>query len=177
MQRVKETEFLGKEFLLWLWSRSENNAGLFALSDGRKAELWFDGKMTLSSESDRGTDTITCSGPSPWMEEARFALTEGKMITKAALKLYVGENQWSFVLDSEWLNFRSLKTIGVVQDKAKDPDGLFYEKVFLTEQAVEVMDAIFEAFINLRLSPKWGEEEVPRIQKWMKEGKKAQGDT
>jgi hypothetical protein len=169
MQRVKETEFLGKEFLLWLWFRSEKNEGIFDLADGRKAELWFGGKMTLSSESDRGVDTVTCSGTGPWMKEARFALTEGKMVANAAMKLYIGENQWSFVLDSEWLNFKSFKTPVVIQDKAEDPDGLFYEKVYLTEQAVEAMDAIFESFIGLRISSKWEEEEIPQMKEWMKE--------
>ena len=171
MQRVKETEFLGKEFLLWLWFRSEKNAGIFDLADGRKAEIWFDGKMTLSSESAQGVDTVTCSGTSPWMKEARFALTEGKMIAQAAVKLFVGDNQWSFVLDSEWLNFRSFKTPVIIQDKAEDPDGLFYEKVFLTEQAVEAMDSIFEGFMALRISSDWEEEESPRIKKWIKEGR------
>ena len=171
MQRVKETEFLGKEFLLWLWCRSEKNGGIFELKDGEKVELWFDGKMTLSSESDRGVDTITLSGPSPWMEEARFALAEGKMVANAALKLYSGEKKWSFVLDSEWLNFRSFKTPVVIQDKGEDPDGLFYEKVYLTEQAVEIMDGIFEVFMDIRISPGWAEEEVPQIKKWIMEGR------
>jgi recombination associated protein RdgC len=172
MQRVKEMEFLGKEFLLWLWFRSERNEGVFKLAEGGKAELWFDGNMKLCSENERGMDKITCSGPGPWMEEARFALTEGKMVTHAAVKLYVGEQKWSFVLDSEWLNFRSFKTPVVVQDKAEDPDGLFYEKVFLTEQAVEIMDFIFSSFTELRISSKWEEEEVPSIKKWIMEGRK-----
>ena len=170
MEIVRETEFLGKEFLLWLWFRAETERGFFDLGDDGRAEVWFDGKITLKSESERGLETVTCTGRSSNMREARFALAEDKQVVQAALKLAVGDDQWSFALDSTWMNLRSFKSPRVVQDRGEDPDGVFYEKVFLMERALSAMDKIYSAFIELRLSPRWTDEEGPELARWIREG-------
>ncbi|MCP4576857.1 MAG: hypothetical protein GY846_11290, partial [Deltaproteobacteria bacterium] len=58
-----------------------------------------------------------------------------------------------------------------MQDKKDDPDGLFYEKVFLIEEAVSAMDGIYAEFLKLRLSPKWSGEELPAFSRWIQSGK------
>ena len=171
LEKVRETEFLGREFLVWLWFRSETGRGLFDLGEKGTAELWFDGKITLQSETERGVETITCAGETPNMKEARFALAEDKEIIQAAIKLDIGDNHWSFVLDSTWMNFRTFKTPRVMQDKKDDPDGIFYEKMFLIEESVSVIDEIYQSFIKLRVSPEWETEEHPALVKWISEGK------
>lgn len=171
LEQVKKTEFLGTEFLVWLWFRTETDRGLFKLDKKGSAELWFDGKITLQSENERGVETITCAGEAQNMREARFALAENKDIIRAAVKLVIGDNQWSFVLDSEWMNFRSFKTPRVVQDGKEDQDGFFYEKMFLIEEAIFAIDEIYSTFIKLRLSPEWAAQEHPALVKWIREGK------
>ena len=171
MERVRNTEFIGREFLLWLWFRSETNHGKFDLEDRGIAELWFDRKVVLQSDGEGAVEKIICSGENPHLREARFALTENKAITEAMLKLTIGDNEWSFVMDSTWMNFKSFKTPKVMQDRAEDPEGLFYEKFFLIEQAVSAMDAIFSAFINLRVSSDWEKKELSALLEWIKEGK------
>jgi len=171
LEKVKETEFLGNEFLVWLWFRSETGRGLFDLGDKGSAELWLDGKITLQSETERGVETITCASETPNMKEARCALAEDKKIIRAAIKLDIGDNQWSFILDSTWMNFKTFKSPKVIQDREEDPDGIFYEKMYLIEEAVSVMDEIYQSFIKLRVSPEWGTEEHPALVKWISEGK------
>lgn len=170
LEKVRKTEFLGREFLLWLWFRSETERGIFDLRDEGQAEVWFDGKIILQSESDRGVDTITCAGEAAYMREARLALSMEKDITRAALKLMVGEDAFSFVLDALWMNFNSFKAPRVALDKDADPDGLFYEKIFLIEKAVSAMDDIFAVFINLRTTSQWSDTERPALIKWIREG-------
>lgn len=170
LDRVKQTEFLGREFLLWLWFRAETDRGIFDLGEQGKAEVWFDGRIILQSESDRGVDTITCAGEAAYMREARVALSEDKEITRAAIKLALGEDEFAFVLDSTWMNFRSFKAPRVMQDQDADPDGLFYEKIFLIEKAVSAMNEIFAAFIRLRASSEWADTEGPALIKWIREG-------
>jgi len=169
LDKVRETESLGREFLAWLWFKTETGQGVFDLGEVGKAELWFDGRMTLQIEHDLGVETITCTGDHPHMKEARFALSEKKGITQAMVKLSLGDNQWSFILDSTWMNFRSFKTPKVVQDKEEDPDGIFYEKMFLVEGAMAAVDIIFSSFIKLRTSPEWETKERPALVKWINE--------
>ena len=171
LEKARETEFLGNEFLVWIWFRSETDRGLFDLGDKGTAELWFDGKITLQSETERGVETITCASETPNMKEARFALAEDKKIIQAAIKLDISDDQWSFILDSTWMNFKTFKSPKVIQDREEDPDGIFYEKMFLIEKAVSVMDEIYQSFIKLRVSPEWETEEHPALAKWISEGK------
>jgi len=169
LDKVRETESLGREFLVWLWFKTETVEWVFDLGEAGKAELWFDERMTLQIEHDLGVETITCTGDHPHMKEARFALSEKKDITQAMVKLSLGDNQWSFILDSTWLNFKSFKTPKVVQDKEEDPDGIFYEKMFLVEGAIAAVDTIFSSFIKLRISPEWETKERPALVKWINE--------
>lgn len=171
LEKVAKTGFMGKEFLVWLWFRTETDRGLFKLGGKDAAELWFDGKITLQSETERGLETIICAGEAPSMREARFALAKNKEIIEATLKLLIGDDEWSFVLDSTWMNFKSFKTPKVMQDRREDPDGVFYDKIFLIEKAVSALDEIYFSFIKLRLSPEWTNEEHPALIKWISEGK------
>jgi recombination associated protein RdgC len=171
LDKVRQTEFLGRDFLVWLWFRSELQIGQFDLGEAGKVEIWFDNRMTLKSEGEEAAETLTCTGENSEMREARFALTEGKKITQARIKLIMGDDEWSFMLDSTWMNFKSLKTPRVVQDRSEDPDGIFYEKMFLIERPVAVVDALFGDFIRLRLAPEWETEELPALIQWIHEGK------
>ena len=171
MERVQGSEFLGREFLVWLWFKREIDEGRFDLGELGYVELWFDRKIVLQSETDEGTEKIACSGDNPHLKEARFALTKNKQIIEAMLKLMIGDHEWSFVLDSTWMNYKSFTTPKVLLDKDEDPEGLFYEKFFLLEKAVNAMDSIFSIFVKLRTSPEWEKEELPALQKWISEGK------
>jgi len=79
--------------------------------------------------------------------------------------------EYSFTLDSEWLNLKGFKTPKVMQDVDDDPDGIFYEKMYLIEQAVSALDTIFTQFIKLRTSPEWDESEKPALLKWISQVK------
>ena len=172
IEKVEKTELLGRDFLVWLWFKSEINHGIIDLGDEGHAEIWFDGKIALESEEDEVVESVTCLGINSRLKEARFALTENKKVTLAAIKLILGDDEFSFTLDSRWMNYRSLKTPKVVLDDKDDPEGLFYEKTGLIEKAVSVIDSVFLSFIKLRLSPEWKERELPALIGWIKKWKR-----
>jgi recombination associated protein RdgC len=169
LEKIEKTETIGKDFLLWLWFRSETQKGIFDKGDGLSAEIMIDGKMTL--ETDEIQDSVTCSCANPLMKEARFALMENKKITKAAIRLTINEeDEFFFRLDSRWMNFRLLKTPRVIQDLKDDPEGFFYEKTGLIERAITVLDSVFMDFIRIRVSPEWESSELPALIKWIRSG-------
>ena len=57
-----------------------------------------------------------------------------------------------------------------MQDSNEDPDGLFYERMFLMEQPIAVVNALFARFILLRVSPEWQSDELPALTAWIREG-------
>jgi hypothetical protein len=171
LERVGSTEFIGREFLVWLWFKSETGEGSFPLGAAGSAEIRFDDRIVLQPDQEDREEKVICLGDTSRSREARFALAECKTITEAKIRLISGDSEWSFILDSTWLNFKSFKTPRVVQDDKEDPEGLFYEKFYLIEQAVSAMDAIFSSFIKLRLSTDWEVRELPALVQWAKEGK------
>jgi len=169
LDKIEKTEIIGKDFLVWLWFRSETQRGIFDLGEDLHAEIAIDGKMTL--ETDEIQDSVTCSCANPLMKEARLALMENKRITKAAIKLTINEeDEFFFRLDSRWMNFRLFKTPKVIQDLKDDSEGFFYEKTGLIERAITIMDSVFMHFIKIRISPEWGDSELPALIKWIKSG-------
>jgi hypothetical protein len=171
LERLGTTEFIGREFLAWLWFKSATGEGNFSLGETGTAEIWFDGRIVLQPAQDDRDERVICLGDTSRSREARFALAECKSVTEAKIKLCLGDNEWSFILDSTWLNFKSFKTPKVMNDDKEDPDGLFYEKLYLIEQALLAMDAIFACFIALRLSEDWVTRELPALRRWIHEGK------
>jgi len=172
IDEVRESQSLGRDFLVWLWFRSETMEEAFEMQGGEEEELWFEGKVTLQSEGDRGVETVVCTGENVRIREARFALAEGKKLTRAKIHLRAGDHEWVFELDSTWMNFHSLKTPRVFREKGEDPDALFYERVLLEEKLIFMMDQIFSEYLEARLSPAWDTEEFPALMRWIRQGVK-----
>ena len=164
---LHKKEFLGREFLTWLWFKSEIQGGSFTLDNSQQAVLWFDDRVVLQSD---GKEMVTCQGENSELTEARHALREGKKVTQAKIKLIIGDNDWSFCLDSTWLNFKSLKTPRVMLDTKEDPEGLFYEKAHLLATPISTVEQLFTQFLKIRISTEWDKKEVPAIRQWMKKG-------
>ena len=77
-ETVRKSEFLGREFLLWLWFKSETHEGRFDLGETGQVELWIDHRVVLQTAREDGVEKVVCSGENPHLREARFALKQGK---------------------------------------------------------------------------------------------------
>ncbi len=170
LDQARETEFLGREFLTWLWFKCEAEGGLFNIDEGLTGEFWIDGMLTVTSDSDDRRETVVCSGENPRLREARFALSEHKKVTQARFRLVMGDDTWVFTLDSMWMNFKSLKGPKVLSDHGEDPEGMFYEKMAVIEQPVAAVEAVYRQFLEIRTSEEWEESELPAIRLWIKGG-------
>ena len=49
IEKINQTGHLGRDFLVWLWFKSEVNQGIIDLGDRGQAEVRFSGKITLES--------------------------------------------------------------------------------------------------------------------------------
>ena len=164
IQAMQEKEFLGNDFLLWLWFKSSTNQG-----DVLDIELSLSKKIILKADDQKSFGTISCSGSG--FKEARHALADGYKITSAGITLVTSEEEaYSFTLDSMALDISGLKCPKVVMDDEEDPDGLFYEKIGLISKVRDKVEMLFKAFIELRLSGDWiGEFEA--LSAWVRAGK------
>lgn len=161
---LQEKEFFGRDFLTWLWYKSEIQTGKFQIGD-TSIELWPGNRIVLASETNE--EQISCKGENSEWSEAKKALWQGKKVCSANFKLSSADVEFSFTLDSKKLNFKGLKTPKVEANKTEDPEGLFFEKIFLYQEVIKTLDALYIQFLETYLT-QWGFE-WQAIQNWFEE--------
>ncbi len=169
-EHISRWRFLGQEFLTWVWFRSDQGDGSLELEGLGQVEIWLENQVTLESEEEDRIERVSCSGQNPGLREARFALAQGKKVTKARFRMSLGEDEWSFGWEAGRLSFQSMRLPAGPAELKEDPDGVFFERLKLLERALEVLDALFSMFLSLRVSPAWEKEEFPALAEWIRQG-------
>lgn len=162
-------DFLGNEFLLWLWHEADHRSGTIAAEAAKEVTLFIDRSLDLDcAYGQTGRDSLRGDGPSR-MPEARDALRSGKIPRKAGLVLDAFKQQYALTLSAEGLSVGSAK-LPQVED-AESPRVLFEERITLIRDLCKALDGLFESFLKSRASSGW-EGQVSGMRKWIMEGSK-----
>jgi recombination associated protein RdgC len=168
---LREKAFLGREFLTWLWFKSEQGAGRIEISGGDVVEVIFLDRMTLDLSDADTPQTVTIKGEHSELREGMAALKEGKKIEEARIRIRSNENDFTLVLKGTWFSFGSFRTPPVLPSEEAEADesaeGRFLEKAYLVDQGMEILDALFAHFLDLRISEKWESVELPALRGWI----------
>ena len=126
--------FWGREFLTWLWFKSEERNGIIAIPDKYEIELIFLQRLVLTSGDGEYSETVVCQGLHSDMKEAREALRQGKKITEARLRLTNDATKWEFTFKADYFQYQSLK-LPTITDSEDEPDreGQNMERIYLVE--------------------------------------------
>lgn len=155
--------FLGKEFLTWLWWRSERDngkVGEIGVELGQQLVMVTGGNVVESA-------TIASDAPSQ-AEEARTALRAGKKVQKARVLLDVGELQFTATITSD-LALSSVK-LPTVLGKDEDLSGtVLQERMRLLRQLEEIVHDLYRQFLDVRLTEAW-QTEQDALRNWVLEG-------
>jgi hypothetical protein len=157
-------DFLGNEFLLWLWYYLENETDTIKLSDGSEVAAMV--SRTLQLECPRGQfgrESISSDGPSK-LPEARRAIQAGKLPRKMGLTLSRQDSQYELTLQAESLAIGSARLPPV---EAEDERGRLEERVTQIRHLLETLDLMYAAFIGHRLGEPWSKE-AAKMKKWLK---------
>src|SRR5947209_1946630 len=96
-------DFLGNEYLLWLWFMLDADKDTLALSDGSKAAVMLAKTLVLECpRGQTGRETITSDGPTQ-LPEARRAIQSGKLPRKVGLIVVRHDHQYELTLQAETL--------------------------------------------------------------------------
>jgi len=164
-------DYLGNEWLLWLWWLTETDDGNIPGTDlfvAITAALDMDcawgvrGKQSLRGE-------IVGGGPTR-LPEAGDALAHGKWPRKAGLIVSDGESQWELTLQADKLIASSIK-LPEIED-APTPRELLEQRLQLTLAAARALDDAYAAFLKQRTSGGWPSKRES-IGKWIKQRVKA----
>jgi hypothetical protein len=161
--------FLGREFLTWLWFKSEERGGAISLPEVGDVETAFMRRLVLESGDGEYSETVVCQGLHADLKEGKAALREGKKVKEARLQLGKGTDQWEFTLKADQFQIQSMKLPSGLSfsEEGEQKEGRLLERIGLVENALKTLDQLFSLFLARRLSPAWSSEEIPRLRKWV----------
>lgn len=164
VQRIQNTAFMGGEFLTWLWFRSERQEGRFEVAE-RHIEVYFDAKLVLEALGDiKETNAIKSECPTE-TEEARASLQSGKHVSEARLRLISDQKQWTTSVKAHDLSLTGVKIPALL---SREDDDKLYERLALIEELEDLMDGLFDRFLDLRLDEDAWASELAALQSWIR---------
>ena len=161
-------DYLGNEFLLWLWFNSEGDADTVTLTDGSEATYMIARLLTLECpRGQTGTEVIRHEGPSR-LPEAKRAIQAGKLPRKAGLTLVRHDQQYELTLQAETFALSGVRLPALDGEKL-DANGVRHARLGQLRHLIETVDGLYGAFLAVRLGPKWADT-LPRMQRWLSRG-------
>lgn len=157
---------LGKDFLTWLWYKSDHSPGFFKDISGNPITVTMNKRVTVESQDTENREVSVVSGDASPLKDARFGLGRGKKVTSAIIGLEKDGLEFQLGLKAGDFSLHSLKIPKIDISDKDDTDALILEKIYLMESCVEMLDNIYKTFIELRLSDSW-EKELKAIREWM----------
>jgi len=166
---AEDISLIGREFLTWLWFKSEERNGRIAFSKTEEVELHLLKRVALEAGEGEYSQGVVCSGLHAELKEGKEAIRQGKKVKEAGIKLHRDQNEWEFNFKADTFYFQSLKMPVVDwQETPEDPQGSLLERIYLIENAARTIDQIYETFLTIRFSPKWADSEKSLLNQWLK---------
>ena len=163
LERVENTRFLGREFLVWLWFKSELHEAEFSRADGSPFELWLDSQLGMRYMYEP-TERIAFKGVAPAARvEAKLALQHGWLPVKARVCVTLDSQDFSFVFEADSLAKTGVKLPMLT---ANDSDERFFERMHLLEVLDGIVDEQYTEFLQLRRSVVWDAELAQATVAW-----------
>lgn len=178
-------DFLGNEFLLWLWFELAERGDTLKLPDGTEAAIMIVKQLALECpRAQTGKEVITCEGPTT-LPEARRAIRSGKLPRKAGMIISRQGDQYAFVLQAETFNVSSAQLPKIedrigddsASDRAGD-DGAGVmgggrlraeERIEQIRHLSQSIDLLFATFLQRRLGAEW-KKQTDEIRAWLRSG-------
>jgi hypothetical protein len=156
-------DFLGNEFLLWLWYVLDQESDSIALADKSEVTVMMTRSLTLECpRGQTGKESIQSDAPTR-LPEARRAIQAGKLPRKTGLILVRHDQQYELTLQGESLAISGAK---LPLPEGESDRARLDERVSQIRHFLETVDLVYDAFGSHRFSNKWSVE-LAEIQKWL----------
>ncbi|OPY87153.1 MAG: recombination associated protein [Smithella sp. PtaU1.Bin162] len=163
-----EEALVGREFMTWLWFKSEERNGRISLPRGNEVELNFARRIALAAGEGEYSQGVACHGIHSELTEGKEAIRQGKKVTEAGIRLIADQNEWEFTLKADNFHFQSLKLPPAEwQETSEDQSGKLLERIYLIENAAGIIDELYNEFLSIHYSPRWDENEMKLVTKWL----------
>lgn len=168
---LEEKQFLGQEFLTWLWFKSDERGGTIFVPDIGDVQVVFEKHMLLEYGKGDAHETLICQGLQTELKEARTGLAMGKKLEQARILLAKDNYEYHLTLKAGLFEFRSVKLPKTMaaSEEGDDPaavEGRLLDRIGLLEEAAGTVDELFRLFLKSRVSPDW-DKEVAKMRTWI----------
>lgn len=161
---IDSRRFLGPEFLMWLWYKTECFDGLLEIQKHGQVEVIFDDRLTLESYLAETERNMFRGGAPAHSREAKIALREGKRPTRARLRFVKEGREWKFKFKAEDFAISTLKIPALMTDR---DDEKFFERMSLVDEVEELIERLYTEFVVIRSSNGWEQEMLPALRDWI----------
>lgn len=156
-------DFLGNEFLMWLWHEAGSRGGEIALGN-HAATVMFSKSMELDcAYGQTGKTALKFETPTE-MAEAMDAIRSGKVPRKTGMTIALHGQLYTMNIGGEALSLGGLKLPEV--EKADSPRVLFEERITLLRDFMKGFDQMYDAFLKHRTGDAW-QANVEQIRRWI----------
>ena len=163
-QQEGNWDFLGNEFLLWLWWRWETVGDTIALPDQSEVTGMFARTLSLQCPRDEsGKETITAEGPTN-LPEAMQAIRSGKLPRKAGMTIVRHGEQYDLTIQPESFMVSGAK---IHVEDTSEGRGVLEDRIESVRSLHETVDLLFRAFCEQRVGKNWNGE-LQHIGQWLK---------
>jgi hypothetical protein len=162
-------DFLGNEFLLWVWWRWETQSDSITLSDDTEVTGMLARTLSLQCpRGESGKETITAEGPSR-LPEAAQAIRSGKLPRKAGLILVRCGEQYEFVLQAETfaVSGARIRIEEAAEESGPREAAAVEDRIESLRGFQETIDLLFRAFCTRRIGKNWAGE-LDQMRRWLK---------
>lgn len=162
-------DFLGNEFLLWLWHQVDSTNGIIKTDEAGDVALVLEKSVELDcAYGQTGKDALKGDDPTG-MPEAHDALRSGKLPRKIGMIMETGGHQFQFAFNCE-----AMGCSGTVLPEVEDAENarvVFEERISMLRDLSKGIDGLFHTFLKLRASSAW-EGHCNTIRRWITQATK-----
>jgi hypothetical protein len=168
LDAARSRDYLGTEFLTWLWYTSHVESPSIATPAGQTITVLFEKGLQMTCAFGlTGTTTISADGPTH-LAEATVSLAEGKLPVRAGLQVAVQGDVFSLAVRGDVMHYS-----GIVLPPVEDADSgraVFEERIGHLRDLLDAMDGLYAAFLRRRLSSRWPQT-LNVIRNWIASGR------
>lgn len=160
-EHSRAPDFLGNEFLLWLWWYLEHQSDTLALADQSEVTAMLTKTLALECPlGESGREAISAESPVK-LPEAIQAVRCGKLPRKAGMTLVRHGLRYDLVLQAETF------AVGSAKITSDDDEPLeVNDRIDAIRSLSDTIDGIFAAFCERRTSPAW-DQDLGQIRQWL----------
>ncbi|MEA2102900.1 MAG: recombination-associated protein RdgC [Thermodesulfobacteriota bacterium] len=178
LTQIKENQWVGWEFFLWLMCRSDSGDSRYQvnqegpLPEGAGFIAYLYDRFVLMDRDNEDLRKSSIIGPQKKFAEARRAMQDGKNIVEGVIYMEREDYRWKITLKGETFAFGSYRcpAVKIETDAQTDPDmekeAVFFERMSLMEIGLQMFDSVFSAFLEQRLKGDW-DAESKRLGQWL----------